>query len=118
VEVATGRENVREFSLILAKDMPIERAYQSLMPNAQPDIEVQGRNISWTIPQSVGRGRVSIAVVGINGRISRSLVESEVQDPGVYNMELPDDLPRGAGYRIVLFLNGTKASKALNLHMH
>jgi len=66
----------------------------------------------------MGRGRVSIAVVGINGRISRSLVESEVQDPGVYNMELPDDLPRGAGYRIVLFLNGTKASKALNLHMH
>jgi len=112
IEVATGNESSRDFSLVLAKSMPQERVVTKVSTALGPELKVQNGRLSWIIPESVGRGYVNLRVVAVDGRTFRTIVH-ELQDPGVYEMALPKDLPHGPGYRMVLSINGYKESQML-----
>ena len=118
VEFAVGLDTARTFKLVMSPEAPAEPSFAKLSPNKEPEIEVSGRHIVWSIPESIGRGIVRVDIIGINGQVNATLVDGELQDPGQYQELLPTNLPRGAGYRVVLRINGHTASKALNLHLH
>ena len=117
LDVAAGAETSRQFSLVLSKTAPAERFVARLLPGTHAEVEVFGREVVWSIPESLGRGMVQISVVGVNGQFG-PIIAKELQDPGVYRAALPADMLRGAGYRIVMHMNNKVVSKAVNLHLH